>query len=194
MRVLSGLGCGRREEAGAGWVTSRLWGTGMSTVFPGPALRQVSPHLPALESELQGTTNCSGVLSVKGQSLREGPCGNTPETGAGLSEGVSFSCFCCFHRPHVRSVTTFSWTRVISWVMDIRTSAREPQHPSGFPPHWHFPISMRFRRIICLFYRERTQEGEGQRERERDRVPSRHCTLSTEPDEGFELMNCKIMI
>ena len=37
-----------------------------------------------------------------------------------------------------------------------------------------------------------TQVGEGQRERERERIPSRLCTVSTEPDTGLKLMNHEI--
>ena len=38
--------------------------------------------------------------------------------------------------------------------------------------------------------------GEAHRERERERrerIPSRPCAVSTEPDAGLELMNCEIM-
>ena len=35
--------------------------------------------------------------------------------------------------------------------------------------------------------RETEGAGEGQRERERERIPSRLCTVSTEPDVGLEL-------
>ena len=35
--------------------------------------------------------------------------------------------------------------------------------------------------------------GEGQREREQERVPSRLCTDSAEPDAGLELMNHEVM-
>ena len=34
---------------------------------------------------------------------------------------------------------------------------------------------------------------EGQRERERKRIPSRLCTVSTEPNVGLNPMNCEIM-
>ena len=34
---------------------------------------------------------------------------------------------------------------------------------------------------------------EGQRERKRDRIPSRLCSFSVEPDVGLELTNLKIM-
>ena len=36
-------------------------------------------------------------------------------------------------------------------------------------------------------------EGEGQREREREKIPSRLCTLTAQPDAGLELMNWGIM-
>ena len=36
-------------------------------------------------------------------------------------------------------------------------------------------------------------EGEGQRERERERIPSRLCTVSTEPDAGLDPMGHEIM-
>ena len=35
--------------------------------------------------------------------------------------------------------------------------------------------------------------GEGQRERERDRIPSRLCTVSMEPDKGLRLGNYEIV-
>ena len=35
--------------------------------------------------------------------------------------------------------------------------------------------------------------GEGQREREREKIPSRLCTASAEPDAGLEPVNCKTM-
>ena len=41
--------------------------------------------------------------------------------------------------------------------------------------------------------RERERAGEGQRERERERIPSRFCTVSTEPDVGLEPTNSEIM-
>ena len=41
--------------------------------------------------------------------------------------------------------------------------------------------------------RAHEQAGEGQRERERERIPSRLCSVSTEPNTGFELMNHEIM-
>ena len=34
----------------------------------------------------------------------------------------------------------------------------------------------------------------GQRERRREKIPKRICTVSMEPDEGLEPMNCEIMI
>ena len=46
--------------------------------------------------------------------------------------------------------------------------------------------------------RERGREGgresdrERERERERERIPSRLCTVSTEPDTGLDLMNHEI--
>ena len=40
---------------------------------------------------------------------------------------------------------------------------------------------------------ERERERERQRQRERERLPSRLCTVSTEPDVGVESTNCKIM-
>ena len=40
--------------------------------------------------------------------------------------------------------------------------------------------------------RERGREGrrEGERERGRERIPSRLCTVNSEPDAGIELTNC----
>ena len=37
------------------------------------------------------------------------------------------------------------------------------------------------------------KQGRG-RERERERIPSRLCTVSSEPDVRLDLMNCKVMI
>ena len=39
---------------------------------------------------------------------------------------------------------------------------------------------------------EREGTEEGQRER-RERIPSKLCVVSTEPDAGLELMNCETM-
>ena len=36
-------------------------------------------------------------------------------------------------------------------------------------------------------------EREGERERERERIPSRLCTVSTEPEVGLELTNGELM-
>ena len=41
--------------------------------------------------------------------------------------------------------------------------------------------------------RKRTHAGVGQREREGDRIPSRLCTVRTEPDAGLELTNREVM-
>ena len=41
--------------------------------------------------------------------------------------------------------------------------------------------------------REREHTGEGQRERERERIPTRLCTVRTEPEVGLELTDHKIM-
>ena len=35
--------------------------------------------------------------------------------------------------------------------------------------------------------------AERETERERERIPSRLCTVSAEPNMGLELMNCEIM-
>ena len=39
----------------------------------------------------------------------------------------------------------------------------------------------------------RAPVGEGQRERKRERLPSRLCAVSVEPDVELELTTCKIM-
>ena len=44
-----------------------------------------------------------------------------------------------------------------------------------------------------LIFFERVQVGEGQRAGGRERIRSRLCTDSREPDAGLELMNCEIM-
>ena len=41
--------------------------------------------------------------------------------------------------------------------------------------------------------REREHRREGEVERKGDRIPSRLCTVSTEPDAGLEFMNREIM-
>ena len=57
--------------------------------------------------------------------------------------------------------------------------------------------------FIYLFMRERERErererrvraGEAQRGRGRDRIPSRLCAVSEEPDAELKLTNCEIMI
>ena len=40
---------------------------------------------------------------------------------------------------------------------------------------------------------EREHEGAGGKERGRDRIPSRLCAVSSEPDMGLEPTNCEIM-
>ena len=47
--------------------------------------------------------------------------------------------------------------------------------------------------LKCLFIFERVQEGEGQRAGGRERIRSRLCTDSREPDAGLELMSREIM-
>ena len=44
-----------------------------------------------------------------------------------------------------------------------------------------------------FIYFEREQVGEEQRERERERISSRHCSVSAEPNTGLEVTNCEIM-
>ena len=57
-----------------------------------------------------------------------------------------------------------------------------------------------FLKLFLSFYlfivdreKEREREGEGQRERDRERIPSRLCTVSTEPNAGLKLTNIEIM-
>ena len=40
---------------------------------------------------------------------------------------------------------------------------------------------------------ERLRARERERERRRERIPSRLCAISTEPDAGLDLMNCESM-
>ena len=47
-------------------------------------------------------------------------------------------------------------------------------------------------KILIYFEQERARAGKGQRERESE-IPSRFCTVSTEPDAGLDLMNSEIM-
>lgn len=121
-------------------------GRGMSKVFQGPALNQAPPR-PALESELQDTTDLSWVLVVKGRSLRSHRR-SSPRNRAGLSEEAPLSRSCCSRRPHVRSVTPVFRRRAISCVMDTSSRCEGTQCSGGFPPHWHFQILMQFHRII----------------------------------------------
>ena len=44
-----------------------------------------------------------------------------------------------------------------------------------------------------IFVTERVSVGGAEREGERERIPSRLCTISTEPDAGLEPMNHEIM-
>ena len=44
-----------------------------------------------------------------------------------------------------------------------------------------------------IFERERERASRGRTEREGERIPSRLCTASTEPDVGLELMNHEVM-
>ena len=37
------------------------------------------------------------------------------------------------------------------------------------------------------------REGEGETERERERIPSRLCTVGTEPNTGLKLTNLEVM-
>ena len=47
--------------------------------------------------------------------------------------------------------------------------------------------------IYSFLEGEREQEREGQKERERERIPSRLCSVSTEPNARLEPMNHEIM-
>ena len=52
-----------------------------------------------------------------------------------------------------------------------------------------------FKFILFIYFervRERENTGEGRTERE-ERIPSRLCTVSTEPNTGLHLTNSKIM-
>ena len=58
---------------------------------------------------------------------------------------------------------------------------------------------MRLFIYLFIYERERERErraraGEGQRGRGRDRIPSRLCAVSEEPDAELKLTNCEIMI
>ena len=46
--------------------------------------------------------------------------------------------------------------------------------------------------MFIYFERDRLRVGEGQRERKRERIPSRPCAVSTEPDVGLDPMNLEI--
>ena len=57
-----------------------------------------------------------------------------------------------------------------------------------------------FKKILKFIYFDREREREhlcahkwGRAERWRDRILSRLCTVSAEPDVGLKLMNCEIM-
>ena len=47
--------------------------------------------------------------------------------------------------------------------------------------------------VYLFILRERVRENGTGAERGRERIPSRLCTVSTEPDVGLELMNREIM-
>ena len=47
--------------------------------------------------------------------------------------------------------------------------------------------------MFLFILRERVSAGEGQRERGRERIPSRLCAVSAEPDAGLDLTTCEIM-
>ena len=47
--------------------------------------------------------------------------------------------------------------------------------------------------FVYLVLRERASKQEWGRERERERIPSRLCTVSAEPDLGPELTNHEVM-
>ena len=48
---------------------------------------------------------------------------------------------------------------------------------------------------LFIFEREREHASSGEdREKGRERIPSRLCAVSTEPDTGLDLMNCEIVI
>ena len=74
--------------------------------------------------------------------------------------------------------------------MGQRQRERETQNPkqaSGSP-------GTALKTFFLSLYILRERAGEEQREGERERIPSRLCTGSVEPDMGLELMNCEIMI
>ena len=48
-----------------------------------------------------------------------------------------------------------------------------------------------FLKFIYFESESAVQAREGQREKERERIPSRLCTVSTDPNVGFELTNLK---
>ena len=50
--------------------------------------------------------------------------------------------------------------------------------------------------LIYYFFereRERASAGEEQREKGRERIPSRLCAVSVEPEVGLDPMNCEIV-
>ena len=47
--------------------------------------------------------------------------------------------------------------------------------------------------LIFFTYFERERERERDAERGRERIPSRLCTVSTQPEGGLELTDCEIM-
>ena len=64
----------------------------------------------------------------------------------------------------------------------------------GHISHWVWCISDSYANFLKLFLRrESSQASRGEAERERDRIPSRLCAVSAEPNMELELTNHEIM-
>ena len=56
----------------------------------------------------------------------------------------------------------------------------------------HVYFFLNFFYVYLFILRQRAWAGQGQREREGERIISRLCTVSIEPNAGLELKNCKL--
>ena len=86
------------------------------------------------------------------------------------------------------------WNSGILSLLELTVACWASYFTSSEPQDLHsFLFSLKF--IYLFWERERVskhKQGRG-RDRGRERIPSRLCTVSTEPDVGLKPMNCEIM-